>query len=105
MTDSFRHRPAVRLFLLMLPIVCTLAVGAFSARMQSDALRLWYPTLEKSSLTPPNAVFPLVWTLLYILTGLSMGLVLLADDRHRKPMERCDSSHDRSVVTESPVTV
>ena len=29
MTDSFRHRPAVRLFLLMLPIVCTLAVGAF----------------------------------------------------------------------------
>ena len=83
MTDSFRHRPAVRLFLLMLPIVCTLAVGAFSARMQSDALRLWYPTLEKSSLTPPNAVFPLVWTLLYILTGLSMGMVLLADDRRK----------------------
>ena len=51
--------------------------------MQSDALRLWYPTLEKSSLTPPNAVFPLVWTLLYILTGLSMGLVLLADDRRK----------------------
>ena len=83
MTDFFRHHPAGRSFIIALPVACTLIVGALAAGMQADDLRLWYPTLEKSPLTPPNAVFPLVWTLLYILTGLSMGLVLLSDNKRK----------------------
>lgn len=31
----------------------------------------WYETLEKSALTPPNIVFPIVWTGLYILLALA----------------------------------
>ena len=83
MTFSLRRHPAGRTFLLALPIACTLIVGALAARMQSDALRLWYPTLEKSPLTPPNTVFPIVWTTLYILTGFSMGLLLLSENKKK----------------------
>ncbi|EEO27398.2 TspO/MBR family protein [Oxalobacter paraformigenes] len=66
------------------PIVLSLAVGALAAYMQEDSIRNWYPYLNKPPLTPPNAVFPVVWTILYIMTGLSMGLILLkSDDRKR----------------------
>ena len=31
----------------------------------------WYQSLEKSSLTPPNIVFPIVWNILFILMGVA----------------------------------
>ncbi len=31
----------------------------------------WYQALEKSSLTPPNIVFPIVWNILFLLMGLA----------------------------------
>lgn len=31
----------------------------------------WYQTLEKSSLTPPNIVFPIVWNILFVLMGFA----------------------------------
>lgn len=34
----------------------------------------WYDYLNKSKLTPPDWVFGVVWTILYILIGLSFGL-------------------------------
>ena len=52
-----------------------LAVGFAGSLLQSDALRTWYPFLEKSALTPPGAVFGGVWTVLYIMMGVSIGLV------------------------------
>ena len=43
--------------------------------LQSDSLITWYPLLQKSALTPPGIVFSLVWGVLYILMGLSAGIV------------------------------
>ena len=31
----------------------------------------WYLSLQKSSLTPPNIVFPIVWNILFILMGIA----------------------------------
>lgn len=47
--------------------------------LQADSVKNWYPYLNKSNLTPPDAVFPIAWTLLYIMMGLSIGLILISD--------------------------
>lgn len=37
----------------------------------------WYEALAKPDWTPPDAVFPPVWTVLYLLMGIAAGLVWL----------------------------
>ncbi len=56
-------------------IVVALVVGYISMLLQSESMETWYPLLTKSSLTPPGYVFSLVWGVLYILMGVSAGLV------------------------------
>lgn len=58
---------------ILWPAFCV-AVGFIAGMLQSDALRDWYPFLNKPSLTPPDWVFPLAWTALFILMGLSVAL-------------------------------
>ena len=55
-------------------IVC-FAVGLLASYLQNEALMMWYPLLWRSPLTPPNIVFPIVWSILYLLMGISAGLV------------------------------
>lgn len=38
----------------------------------------WYAALGKPPLTPPGWMFPVAWTLIYILLGLALALVLNA---------------------------
>ena len=54
--------------------LCVL-VGMFAGFLQSDSLKEWYPHLVKPVLTPPDWVFPLAWTILYVLMGISIALV------------------------------
>lgn len=56
-------------------VVVALFVGYISMLLQREAMLDWYPLLEKSSLTPPGYVFSLVWGVLYILMGVSAGLL------------------------------
>lgn len=60
---------------VILGIILCLAVGGAASLLQGGALTTWYPFLNKSALTPPGIVFGGVWTLLYILMGVSIGLV------------------------------
>lgn len=50
-------------------------VGYISMLLQYDALQVWYPSLVKSPLTPPGYVFSIVWGVLYLLMGISAGIV------------------------------
>lgn len=60
----------------LLPLLLCFALAALTSVLQTDALRVWYPALAKPALTPPNILFPIVWTLLYACIGVSAGLVL-----------------------------
>ena len=53
-----------------------LGAGALSGYLSYPGLTAVYPYLEKSALTPPGYVFPVVWTVLYLLMGLSLALVV-----------------------------
>lgn len=41
----------------------------------TDTSTEWYQNLVKPALQPPSIVFPIVWTILYILTAISLSLV------------------------------
>lgn len=59
------------------PIIA-LAVGGLAGFFSRKGLETVYPLLEKSPLTPPDSVFPVVWVVLYILMGLGLALVVNA---------------------------
>ena len=57
----------------LLPLV----VGGVSALLTKDAM-LNFDSLQKPPLSPPAWVFPVVWTVLYILMGIASFLVYTA---------------------------
>lgn len=57
------------------PVFLCLLVGLSASFFQQDAIAEWYPYLNKPQLTPPNEVFPIVWSILYILIGISLGRI------------------------------
>ena len=60
---------------VILWVIVTLTVGFISSFFQSASSSEWYDTLQRSSLTPPDWVFPVAWTILYILMGISVGVL------------------------------
>lgn len=63
---------------LIIAILIPLAVGSISA-LFSGNMSL-YSTLNKPAFSPPSFVFPIVWTILYILMGISSYLVYKTED-------------------------
>lgn len=64
---------------LILTVGLCLAVGFLGSRFGPGA---WYASLRKPPLTPPNWVFPVVWTLLYVLMGVAAWWVWLKAPWH-----------------------
>ena len=60
---------------VILFVLISFIVGYISMLLQQEALLNWYPSLDKSSLTPSGYVFSIVWGVLYLLMGLSAGII------------------------------
>lgn len=56
---------------LSMPIL----VGILGSFFTSPAIGGWYAALNKPSFTPPSWVFPIAWTLLYLLMGISLYIL------------------------------
>ena len=65
-------------------VVVCFAVGLTASYLQNESLTMWYPFLHRSPLSPPNLVFPIVWSILYLLMGISAGLVSGSGDETRR---------------------
>ena len=61
---------------IALSVAVCLFVGYLSNLLQAESLATWYPMLNKAPLTPPGWVFAVVWSILYVLMGISAGLLL-----------------------------
>lgn len=72
---------------LALAILLPLLVGAGASFLSREGFST-FETVNKPPLTPPPYVFAVVWTLLYILMGISSYLVFVA----RKPQNQTDAA-------------
>ena len=59
---------------LLAALAIPLAVGGLSAWMTRDAMKE-FAALDQPPLSPPGWVFPVVWTILFILMGIGSYLV------------------------------
>ena len=55
-------------------ILLALAVGGLSALLTRGSMNL-YEDIKAPPLAPPGILFPIVWTILYILMGISAAMV------------------------------
>lgn len=60
---------------LVVWIVSLVAIGAFIGSLTKTDISNWYSTLNRSSLTPPNYVFPIAWTILYAAIGACGAII------------------------------
>lgn len=68
---------------LWISILIPLAVGQISALLTRSPSTA-YEMLNKSSVSPPGAIFPIVWTILYILMGISCYLIITSGSEDTK---------------------
>ena len=70
----------------IIPVLAGFLVGFLTQQLQAQALHDWYPYLIKPSLTPPNAAFPIAWGLIYLMSGISLGIILNSNTIRRREM-------------------
>lgn len=68
----------------ILPTILCFVLGGIAGWLQNDSINHWYPYLIKPALTPPNVVFPIAWSIIYLCMGISAGLVLTSGSAARK---------------------
>ncbi len=64
-------------------IAIPVAVGLLSAFLTKDSMDI-YKSIIKPPLAPPGILFPIVWSILYVLMGISSVLVYNADASKRE---------------------
>ena len=60
---------------LIVSIILILGLGSLGAVFTVSEIPNWYARLQKPSFNPPNFLFGPVWTLLYVLMGISFYLI------------------------------
>ena len=64
-------------------IAIPLTVGIIAAALTRESMDI-YGMLNKPPLSPPAILFPIVWTVLYVLMGVSSGLVYSNRENNEK---------------------
>jgi tryptophan-rich sensory protein len=68
------------IMLLVFVIIC-LAAGRLGAAITEPALASWYASLRKPDWTPPDIVFPVAWSLIFLAIGIAAWLVWKSAER------------------------
>lgn len=66
-----------KLFTYVFGIFMTETIGALSGFLSRNGMKLYSETAVKPPLTPPDAVFPIVWFVLYALMGIGAARIFL----------------------------
>ena len=66
----------------VISILLPLAIGSLSTLISGN--RSMYDMINKPALSPPAFIFPVVWTILYILMGISSYLIYESNNPGRR---------------------
>lgn len=66
----------------MIAVLLPLAVGGLSALLSRSGM-MKYQVLEKPPLSPPGIVFPIAWTILYVLMGIGSAMIGCSGSREK----------------------
>ena len=66
---------------LIVAIAIPLAVGMLSSFITKDAM-MSFNAMKKPPLAPPGILFPIAWTILYILMGISSYIIYVYDAKN-----------------------
>lgn len=67
---------------LIICLLIPLAVGGLSALLTMGSMEI-YGGLKQPPLSPPGFLFPIVWSILFILMGISSYLVYVSDNKNK----------------------
>lgn len=72
-------------FLKILPLTLLLCLGGgwLMGFLTQTGVKTWYPDLIKPFATPPSILFPLIWTILYILMATSLALLFSSNTKNK----------------------
>ena len=73
---KFKHK--IRVGVIAAAILIPVLTGLFSAFLTSEDMAL-YETMARPDIAPPGWIFPIVWTVLYILMGCASYIVYVSD--------------------------
>ncbi|MEI8067750.1 MAG: TspO/MBR family protein [Candidatus Shapirobacteria bacterium] len=69
---------------LLISLLIPLFIGYFGSIFTISQIPTWYLGINKPELLPPNGIFGPVWTILYILMGVSLYFVWTAKTKKSK---------------------
>lgn len=67
---------------LLASLAVPLAIGGLSALLTKDSMET-FDSLNKPALSPPGWLFPVVWTVLFVLMGIACYIVVTAGGGNR----------------------
>lgn len=73
--------------LLFLCILIPLIIGVFSGIISGNSIEQ-FSKMNKPSLSPPGWLFPIVWTILYVLMGIASYLVLVSNNKNQNVLKK-----------------
>lgn len=81
MGSTFKVINARQIIKLVICIAIPLAVGGLAGFLTQNS-REFYAALQKPFLAPPGFLFPIIWTVLYILIGIASYLICRRGTEH-----------------------
>lgn len=95
--DFMKNKKKNKVIIFTVAVAIPLFVGGVAAFLTKDNMDI-YETVNTPPLSPPAFLFPVVWTLLYILMGVSSGLIWLKREEEKERAENALLIYAASLV-------